>query len=202
VPESFAPVTLQNDTGVKLNAAYFNRLEANIETIDDRAAALELGVASPVVLTYATSITIDASLGSLFRVVATGNVSIADIVNGSNGQEVVLEVQASGAERTVTFAGGAVASVTVPVGQWWAGRFRYNSVADSWLLASSGGTGGSTASPAGHGRLRLHGHDQRGDRVAVPDHGDRAADDRRHRRRRRRPADRDPGARLGRGPVA
>lgn len=86
---------------------------------------------APVTVTYAASVTLDASQGCIFRVTATGDLTLADITNGTDGQPVALEVLASGGARTVTVAGDAV---SVPSGQWWSASLRYNSTAAVWLL--------------------------------------------------------------------
>lgn len=86
---------------------------------------------APVTVTYAASITPNAALGSVFRVTATGDLTVADITGGTDGQTVALEVLASGADRTVAITGGG--SVTVPSGQWWTASFRYNATASAWL---------------------------------------------------------------------
>lgn len=93
----------------------------------------------PQTITYAATITPDASVGSLFRCTATGNLTLADPTNGVDGQSVVVEVLASGADRTLNFAGGGTA-VTIPSGQWWAGTLRRNS--SVWLLDDFAGGGG------------------------------------------------------------
>jgi hypothetical protein len=86
---------------------------------------------APVTVSYAASITLNAATGCVFRVTATGDFTLADITNGVDGQQVSLEVLASGAARTVTITGAI--PITVPVGQWWSGTFRYNATADVWL---------------------------------------------------------------------
>jgi hypothetical protein len=85
---------------------------------------------APVTVTYAASVTLNAALGSVFRVTATGDLTIADITGGTDGQTVHLEVLASGGARTVT-----VGTATTPVasGQWWTSSFRYNAGAGGWL---------------------------------------------------------------------
>jgi hypothetical protein len=87
---------------------------------------------APVTVTYAASITVDAALGCVFRVTATGDLTLADITGGIDGQSVALEVLASGGDRVVTITGGGV--VTVASGQRWTASFRYNSTANVWLL--------------------------------------------------------------------
>lgn len=86
--------------------------------------------AAPVTVSYAASVTLNAALGCVFRVTATGDLTLTDITNGIDGQTVHLEVLASGATRTVTVGSSAA---TVPSGQWWTGGFRYNSGVSSWL---------------------------------------------------------------------
>jgi hypothetical protein len=138
VPETFDPVTLQNDAGQKLNAAYFNRLETNLEVIDDRLAARERGVDSPVVVSYAATVAINAALGALFRVTATGNIALQPPINGVDGQLITVQIRASGADRTITFPGMELASIVVPVGRWWVGAFCYVADTDEWLLDDRG----------------------------------------------------------------
>lgn len=151
MPETFAPFTWIDGPGgsTPITAAQLNRLEAGLESVDDRAAALELGALTPVAVTYAASLTINATLGSLFRVTATGNLTLVDITGGTNGQLISLEVRASGGDRTFTVAGE---TVTIPSGQRWWGDFRYDSVPDEWMLrvGDAGGSG-----PIADGSLAL-----------------------------------------------
>jgi hypothetical protein len=87
--------------------------------------------AAPATITYAASVTVNAALGCVFRVTATGDLTVADITGGVDGQPVTLEVLASGGARIVTVTGGDTA--TIPSGQWWSGTFRYNATAGAWL---------------------------------------------------------------------
>jgi hypothetical protein len=87
---------------------------------------------APVTVSYAASITVNAALGSVFRVTATGDLALADITGGTDGQTVAVEVLASGADRVVTITGGP--TVTVISGRWWTAMFRYNATANTWLL--------------------------------------------------------------------
>jgi hypothetical protein len=141
MPETFNPVTLQNGAGQPLNAAYFNRLETGIELLDDRAAALELGIYTPVDVPFATSITLNATQGALFRCTATGDFTLDGIVGGTNGQTVVFEVVAQGGTRSIAFTDD-VDSVSIPPGSRWSGTFRYSVGDDSWLLIADDGGGG------------------------------------------------------------
>jgi hypothetical protein len=100
-------------------------------------------------LTYAATVSIDASTGSVFRCVATGNLALTGISNGADGQQVVLEVLASGGARTVTVTG--ISPITVASGTWWAGVFRFNSGTGNWLLDDATG-GGSGAVDSVNGR--------------------------------------------------
>lgn len=142
--ETYTSVIWTNDSGQRLNATNVNRIDSGIKVIDTRTARLELGVDTPVTVTYAASLTLDATLGALFRCTATGNLTLADITGGVNGQEITLEVRASGADRTVTVAG---TSTVVQAGQWWSGSLRYNASTDTWLLTGSSGGGSSTTAP-------------------------------------------------------
>lgn len=123
--------------GTPVTAAALNLRDNNVRDLQARLAAVEARTvltrlaAAPVTVTYAASITVDASTGCVFRVTATGNLVLADITNGVDGQAVTLEVLASGATRAVT-AGGA--AVSVAAGQWWTGTFRYNAGTNTWLL--------------------------------------------------------------------
>lgn len=139
MPETFNPISWVNDTAPALSATNLNAVMTGIETIDDRTAALERGIATPVVIGYTASITIDAAAGSLFRISATGTLTLAGITNGVDGQGVVVEVFASGAARTVNFGFSSLASITVPVGTWWSAEFRYHADLSSWLLADTSG---------------------------------------------------------------
>ena len=123
--------------GTPVNAAALNLRDNNVRDHQTRIAALEARTllnrqaAAPVTVTYATSVTLDASLGCVFRVTATGDLTVTDIITGVDGQLVTLEVFASGAARVVTVTGGY--TVTVASGTWWTGRFRYNATAAAWL---------------------------------------------------------------------
>jgi hypothetical protein len=95
---------------------------------------------TPQTITYASTITPNAGTGSLFRCTATGDLTLADPINGVDGQTVVVEILASGADRTLNFAGGGTA-VVIPSGQWWVGTLRLNG--STWLLDDDLGGGGS-----------------------------------------------------------
>jgi hypothetical protein len=91
----------------------------------------ERAITDPITLTYATTITPDAATGALFRVVATGNLTLNDPTGGVDGQWVRVEITASGASRTLTLA-GITPTVTIASGARWAGDLVYDGT-DWWL---------------------------------------------------------------------
>lgn len=93
-------------------------------------------VGAVVIVPYASTVTIDASAGTTFRCVATGNLTVTDITGGVDGQLITLEVRASGADRSLTVAG---TTDTIPSGQVWSGDLRYDVATAAWLLGGGGG---------------------------------------------------------------
>lgn len=89
--------------------------------------------AAAVTIAFAASITPDASQSCVFNVTATGNLTLADISNGIDGQSVNVRITASGAARTLTITGINV--VIIPSGTLWSGWFRYDG-SGSWQLAA------------------------------------------------------------------
>ena len=142
MPETFTPLLWRNNQTPALNETNLNSVMTGIEVIDDRVATLELGVVSPVVVPFATSVTLNATQGGLFRCMATGDITLDDIVGGTDGQTLVFEVQASGAARMLSFT-GSTASIEIAVGQWWVGQFRYVTEDNVWLLTDGSGGGSS-----------------------------------------------------------
>lgn len=65
-----------------------------------------LVLSPPVALTYAASLTPDATAGNYRVVTATGNATLNPPTNGADGQMLRVRFIASGAARTVTFAAG------------------------------------------------------------------------------------------------
>jgi hypothetical protein len=145
MPETFSPIVWRNNQTPAINDTNLNRLEVGAQSIDARAARLELGIADPVVVPYATSVTLNATQGSLFRCVASGDITLDDIVGGTDGQMIVFEVQGSGASRALHFT-GSTDSVDIASGQWWVGTLRHVAANNVWLLddGSGGGSGGSS----------------------------------------------------------
>lgn len=119
------------DTVVAVDAPDSVTLATLLAAKQPLATLLTRLATAPVTITYAASITPNAALGSVFRVTATGDLTVADITGGTDGQTVALEVLASGADRTVAITGGG--SVTVASGQWWTASFRYSATASAWL---------------------------------------------------------------------
>lgn len=143
MPETFSPLTWHNDTVPAINETNLNRLEVGVEVLDDRIATLENGIVTPVVVPFATSVTLNATQGSLFRCVASADLTLDQIVGGVDGQTIVFEVQASGAPRVLHFT-GSIETVSIASGQWWVGVFRYVADESRWLRSDdSAGTTGS-----------------------------------------------------------
>jgi hypothetical protein len=112
-------------------------------------------VETPVALTDAATITVDASLGNLFRVTLGGNRTVGAPSNPTDGQEItfVLLQDATGG-RTVTWtsgAGGYQFDAPTPTLQTAANkrdfvRFVYNTAANAWVFCpTSGAVTGVTA---------------------------------------------------------
>lgn len=98
-------------------------------------------------------LTPDADLGvGPHRHLATGNVTLAEPTGGGDGDEVVVEVVAMVATRTLGFSGGTPASVSIPAGEAWSGRYRKRVVdgVTSWQLLG-GGVGDSNGPGTGGG---------------------------------------------------
>lgn len=136
MPETFFPITWRNNQSPALNDANLNRIETGVEVLDDRITTLENGVVTPVVVPFATSVTLNATQGSLFRCVASGDLTLDDIIGGSDGQTVVVEIQAAGTARALHFT-GSTEVITIPVGQWWVGTFRYVAAGSLWLITDN-----------------------------------------------------------------
>lgn len=151
MPETYSSVTWTNDTGQKLNAANMNRIDAGVKTIDVRAAKLELGVDTPVTVGYASSITPNATQGALFRITATGNFTLNEPTGGTDGQTIALEVVASGAAVSMSFAGGALTPVSIPNGELCVVSLRYRSADTAWVVLDIQGFTGGTPTGGGGG---------------------------------------------------
>lgn len=155
--KSFAQVVLPNDPGAALQASTKQYCDNTFET--QSAAALLAPLSSPTftglvtavrlvktpqTVSYASTVTLDASTGDAFAITATGDMHLAALTSPTNGQMVVVEVLASGANRIVTIDGptllttGLVQNTTVQSGQVGVFGFRYSVLRGSvWLLTSA-----------------------------------------------------------------
>ncbi len=89
--------------------------------------------AAPVTVDYAASVTLNAATSCVHRVVATADLTLADITGGAAGQQIIFIVKASGADCTVSFPAGGPDPVTVTSGQRWPARFVYDQPDDAWI---------------------------------------------------------------------
>lgn len=103
-------------------------------------------VDTPVALTDAATIVVDASLGNLFRVTLGGNRTMGVPSTPSDGQQVLFEIIQDGTgSRTITWAsstGGYAFDVPTPILNTTAGardfiQFVYNTAANKWRFASA-----------------------------------------------------------------
>ena len=136
LPDGLDPIIVPAGTWTQIQFRY--HASGDVWVISDSAAANLPGLlarlsTAPVTVAYATSLTLNAAAGCVFRVTATGDVTVADIVNGVDGQQISLEVLASGVARTVTVTGAN--RITVPAGRWGSWTFRYNATTGAWLAA-------------------------------------------------------------------
>jgi hypothetical protein len=130
---AYSPHTwVDDDTSKPLSATRLSEMEAGIEDADNRLTTVEAQITAPVVITYAATITPDAAAGSLFYCVATGNLTLTEPTNATNGKFVTVAIQASGANRILTLPDGAL--MTIPSGEWWIGKLLYLGTPAVWLL--------------------------------------------------------------------
>jgi len=101
-------------------------------------------VKTPQTVSYASTVTLDASTGDAFAITATADMHLASPTNPTNGQMLVVEVLASGANRIVTIDGptllttGLTQNLTIQSGQVGIFGFRFSSLRGSvWLLTSA-----------------------------------------------------------------
>lgn len=126
-----------------------NYLYGALESIDDRATALEAGsaTATPIVLNAVSGvITPNAAAGILFAHDAAADVTLAAPSGGVDGRQITVEVEAVGGARTLTIAGSSD-PVVIPSGGVWIGRLIYRAPPkDRWDLDEGSGVGGSAGS--------------------------------------------------------
>lgn len=65
---------------------------------------------TPVAVTYAASIALNAALGKTYRVTMTGDATFTAPTNAVDGMAITLELTASGGARTPTFSTGSAGS--------------------------------------------------------------------------------------------
>ncbi len=94
---------------------------------------------APVSLTDGPTIAIDAARGDYFRVELRGNRTLAEPTNGTDGQRILIEALASGAQRTLTLnpsillTTGINRPITVPLDKRWFASMVYVE-ATGWVI--------------------------------------------------------------------
>jgi hypothetical protein len=103
-----------------------------------------LVASTPYTVTFASTLTLDPTLGNNPQTTATGPSTIGISTTGAlNGQQILLEVLASLAQRTMTFTGINILPGLSSVNPVTSGKvgfyaFRYSSLDGSWHLMSGG----------------------------------------------------------------
>jgi hypothetical protein len=129
------------------------------------ATTVEQGALAPavVVLTDATTITLDASQGNDFRVTIAGSRTLGNPANPADGQKIVVHVtQGSGGSFTLSYGSGFEFSTGLPqptlsttAGNTDILAFIYNAQKGKWLLAAFVAGFASTVITPPHGTFRL-----------------------------------------------
>lgn len=141
MPDSFSRDGFDWVDGVTpVTAEELNYRDDVLESIDDRTDRLEIVAGpTPIVLAAVSGvITPNASAGNVFRHVALADVQLADPIGGVDGQRITIEVQASGADRVLSFT-GSTDTVTIPAGEWWEADLRYHQPTLEWFVDTGGG---------------------------------------------------------------
>ena len=108
-----------------IDAGDANRWEANQLDAHTRLSTLETLTSpaiTPIVQAYASSLTINATVGNSRIVTATGDLTLNAPASGTDGQMLRVRVIASGAQRVVTFAAALkrpssmASTLTIPSG--------------------------------------------------------------------------------------
>lgn len=112
---------------------------------------------TPVTLTASGGvITPNATAGpGPHRHIATANVTLAPPTGGVDGQGITVVVTADGATRTVSFPGGTLSSVTIPLGESWIADLLYQQATDEWQLRDGGGGGGGGGGELADGSVTM-----------------------------------------------
>jgi hypothetical protein len=101
---------------------------------------LPLVISAPYSKTYAGSLALDPTLGNYPYTTATGNITALSIgAGGVAGQDILHEVLASSADRTVTLSGvGNLSNIPgpyiIPSGKVGLFLYRYLAVSSAWCL--------------------------------------------------------------------
>jgi len=142
------------DPTVKVSAATLATLAPVASPSFTGTATFAKQVSTPVALTDAATIAVDASLGNLFRVTLGGNRTMGAPSTPSDGQMVSFEILQDGTgSRTLTWtsgAGGFQFDAPTPTLSTTAGardflRFSYNTSANRWIFAVSSAATGTIA---------------------------------------------------------
>lgn len=124
---------------------WFNSTTGALRTTKGSVAADVSAADGVVSVTYAATIALDASAGSYYRIIATGDCTLNAPTNPRDGQPLTVEFSASGGARTVTLSTAASAfafgSDITATTQTVSGKidllgFRYNTTLGKWLFAS------------------------------------------------------------------
>lgn len=154
--KAFQQILLPNDPGAPFEASTKNYDDNTFATITNLALKAPLSaptftglvtctrlVKTPQTVSYAATVTIDASTGDSFAITATGDMHLAAPTNPTNGQMLVVEVLASGANRAVTIDGpillttGLVQNTTIISGQVGVIAMRYSALRGNvWMLTA------------------------------------------------------------------
>jgi hypothetical protein len=106
------------------------------------AAAAAEARAAPVTVADSATITIDAARGDYFRVAVDGDRMLAAPENGTDGQRILVEVTATGADQTlsldpsVLLCAGIPVPITIPAGKSWFG-WLIDLGAAGWILSAA-----------------------------------------------------------------
>jgi hypothetical protein len=119
---------------------------ASRSTALDELTSIEQGAVAPavVLLTDASTIAVDASLGNDFRVTLGGNRSMGDPANPADGQQIIFQVtQGAAAPCALTWSDDYEFAASLPqptlssaAGQTDLLGFVYNVAKGKWLLAA------------------------------------------------------------------
>jgi hypothetical protein len=100
-------------------------------------------VSPPVSVTFAATLTIDASTGTRFKTTATADFTLAPPTNPLDGQQLTVVILAQTTTRNLTVSGsiglttGLSAAVAIPAGKKWVGGLLYDGDLAAWVLVAS-----------------------------------------------------------------